>query len=123
MAEVKLFDYIVIGAGFAGSVIAERIANVLNKGVLIIERRDHIGGNCYDYRDENGIIVHKYRPHLFHTGHKEVWDYLSNFTRWHSYHHKVLAFVDGKKFQSPSTLILFTKYFLRLWQKGLRKSF
>ena len=71
-----MFDYIIIGAGFAGSVLAERIANKLNKKVLIIEKRRHIGGNCYDERVEN-ILVHKYGPHLFHTNFKEVWDYLS----------------------------------------------
>jgi len=96
-----LFNYIVVGSGFAGSVIAERIANVLNQKVLVIEKRNHIGGNCYDYKDENNIIVHKYGPHLFHTDYKEVFDYLSNFTDWHIYHHKVLAFVDGKKIPLP----------------------
>lgn len=96
-----MFDYIIVGAGFAGSVIAERISNVLNKKVLIIEKRNHIGGNCYDYKDENGIIVHKYGPHLFHTDFKDVWDYLSNFTDWHIYHHRVLAFIDGKKVPIP----------------------
>jgi UDP-galactopyranose mutase len=99
-----MFNYIVVGSGFAGSVIAERIANVLNQKVLIIEKRNHIGGNCYDYRDENNIIVHKYGPHLFHTDYKEVFDYLSNFTDWHIYHHKVLAFVDGKKVPLPFNL-------------------
>jgi UDP-galactopyranose mutase len=99
-----MFNYIVVGSGFAGSVIAERIANVLNQKVLIIEKRKHIGGNCYDYRDENNIIVHKYGPHLFHTDYKEVFDYLSNFTDWHIYHHKVLAFVDGKKIPLPFNL-------------------
>jgi UDP-galactopyranose mutase len=99
-----MFNYIVVGSGFAGSVIAERIANVLNQKVLIIEKRNHIGGNCYDYRDENNIIVHKYGPHLFHTDYKEVFDYLSNFTDWHIYHHKVLAFVDGKKIPLPFNL-------------------
>ncbi|MEJ5173391.1 MAG: NAD(P)-binding protein, partial [Hydrogenothermaceae bacterium] len=68
-----MFDYIIVGAGLAGSVIAERIANVLNKKVLIIEKRNHIGGNCYDYKDENNIIIHKYGPHLFHTDYKDVW--------------------------------------------------
>lgn len=90
-----------MGAGFAGSVIAERIANVLNKKVLIIEKRRHIGGNCYDYKDESGIIIHKYGPHLFHTNYKEVFDYISNFTDWDMYHHKVLAFIDGKKVPIP----------------------
>ncbi|MFZ8831620.1 MAG: UDP-galactopyranose mutase [Thermodesulfobacteriaceae bacterium] len=99
-----MFEFIVVGSGFAGSVIAERIANVLNRKVLIIEKRNHIGGNCYDYRDENNIIVHKYGPHLFHTDYKEVFDYLSNFTDWHIYHHKVLAFVDGKKIPLPFNL-------------------
>jgi UDP-galactopyranose mutase len=99
-----LFNYIVVGSGFAGSVIAERIANVLNQKVLIIEKRNHIGGNCYDYKDENNIIVHKYGPHLFHTDYKEVFDYLSNFTDWRIYHHKVLAFVDGKKIPLPFNL-------------------
>jgi UDP-galactopyranose mutase len=99
-----MFNYIVVGSGFAGSVIAERIANVLNQKALIIEKRNHIGGNCYDYKDENNIIVHKYGPHLFHTDYKEVFDYLSNFTDWHIYHHKVLAFVDGKKIPLPFNL-------------------
>ncbi|MGB4644281.1 MAG: UDP-galactopyranose mutase [Dictyoglomaceae bacterium] len=99
-----MFDYIIIGSGFAGSVIAERIANVLNKKVLIIERRNHIGGNCYDYKDENGIIIHKYGPHLFHTDYKEVFDYLSSFTDWQIYQHKVLAFIDGRKVPIPFNL-------------------
>jgi UDP-galactopyranose mutase len=99
-----MFEFIIVGSGFAGSVMAERIANVLNQKVLIIEKRNHIGGNCYDYRDENNIIVHKYGPHLFHTDYKEVFDYLSNFTDWHIYHHKVLAFVDGKKVPLPFNL-------------------
>ncbi len=96
-----MFDYIIVGAGFAGSVIAERIAKTLNKKLLIIEKRRHIGGNCYDYKDENGIIVHKYGPHLFHTNDKQVFDYLSNFTDWNIYHHKVLAFIDGRKVPIP----------------------
>jgi len=99
-----LFEYIIVGSGFAGSVIAERIANVLNQKVLIIEKRNHIGGNCYDYKDENNIIVHEYGPHIFHTDYKEVFDYLSNFTDWHNYQHRVLAFVDGKKVPLPFNL-------------------
>ncbi|MCX8096157.1 MAG: UDP-galactopyranose mutase [Spirochaetes bacterium] len=95
------FDYVVVGAGFAGSVISERIANKLNKRVLIIEKRNHIGGNCYDFRNREGIIVHKYGPHLFHTSFKEVFDYLSNFAEFEMYSHKVLAVVDGKKIPVP----------------------
>jgi UDP-galactopyranose mutase len=99
-----LFEYIIVGSGFAGSVIAEKIANVLNQKVLIIEKRNHIGGNCYDYKDENNIIVHKYGPHLFHTDYKDVFDYLSNFTDWQLYQHRVLAFIDGKKVPIPFNL-------------------
>lgn len=99
-----MFNFIIIGAGFSGSVIAERIASILNDKVLIIEKRNHIGGNCYDYKDENNIIVHKYGPHLFHTDYKEVFDYLSNFTDWEIYQHRVLAFVDGKKVPIPFNL-------------------
>ena len=95
-----MFNYIIVGAGFAGSVIAERIANVLNQKVLI-EKRNHIGGHCYDYKDENNIIVHKYGPHLFHTNNKKVFDYLSNFTEWQIYNHKVLGYIDGKKVSLP----------------------
>lgn len=96
-----MFDYVVVGAGLSGCVLAERIATVLNKKVLIIERRDHIGGNCFDYVDENGIIVHKYGPHLFHTDYKDVFEYLSNFTQWRLYEHKVLANINGTKVPIP----------------------
>ena len=91
-----MFDVIIIGAGFAGSVLAERFATQQNKSVLLIERRQHIGGNCYDERDDNGILIHKYGPHLFHTDDEEVWKYLSQFTDWDVYHHRVLAMIDGQ---------------------------
>lgn len=93
--------YLIIGAGFAGSVIAERIVSQLNKKVIIIEKRNHIGGNCYDYKDENNILIHKYGPHLFHTNNKNVFDYLSQFTEWDIYYHHVLAMIDGKKVPIP----------------------
>lgn len=99
-----MFDYVVVGAGFAGAVIAERIATQLNEKVLVIEKRNHIGGNAYDYYDENGILVHKYGPHIFHTRSKEVWDYLSQFTDWYLYHHHVLGSIDGKKVPIPFNL-------------------
>lgn len=99
-----MFEYVVVGAGLSGCVIAERIANVLGKKVLVVEKRNHIGGNCYDYVDENGIIVHKYGPHLFHTDYKDVFDYLSNFTEWRLYEHRVLANINGHKVPIPFNL-------------------
>lgn len=99
-----MFDYLVVGAGFAGSVIAERLARKFNKRVLICDRRPHIGGNAYDHFNEHGILVHKYGPHIFHTNSTEVFDYLSQFTKWRSYEHRVLASVDGKLVPIPINL-------------------
>jgi len=96
-----MFDYLIVGAGFAGSVIAERLASQKNAKVLVVEKRNHIGGNCFDYKDENNIIIHKYGPHLFHTNNKKVFEYLSQFTEWNIYNHEVLAFIDGKKVPLP----------------------
>jgi UDP-galactopyranose mutase len=96
-----MIDYIIVGSGLAGVVMAERIATQLNKKVLIIEKRNHIGGNCYDFKDENNILIHKYGPHLFHTNNKEVVDYLSSFTSWDNYNHEVLAYIDGAKVAIP----------------------
>ncbi|MCW8090342.1 UDP-galactopyranose mutase [Alteromonas sp. ASW11-130] len=95
------YDAIVVGAGISGAVIAERLASQQNKKVLVLEQRNHIGGNCYDYKDENGIIIHQYGPHLFHTNKQEVWNYLSQFTEWYPYEHKVLSSVDGKLVPIP----------------------
>lgn len=99
-----MFDIVIIGAGFAGAVLAECLATQQNKKVLLVEKRQHIGGNCYDYRDENGIIVHKYGPHLFHSNSRQVWDYLSKFTQWDIYQHRVLACIDGKPVPIPFNL-------------------
>ena len=96
-----MFDYLVVGAGFAGSVIAERLATQLNARVAICDRRRHIGGNTYDYHDDAGILVHKYGPHIFHTASQRVFDYLSQFTAWRPYEHHVLAQVDGKLLPFP----------------------
>ncbi len=96
-----MIDYIIVGAGLAGCVVAERIANTLDKKVLIIEKRNHIAGNCFDEKDENNILIHKYGPHLFHTNNKEVIDYLSKFTSWDIYNHEVLCFIDGQKVSIP----------------------
>ncbi len=96
-----MFDVIIIGAGISGAVLAERFAQDSNKKVLLIERRQHIGGNCYDEIDENGILIHKYGPHLFHTDDAEIFNYLSKFTAWQIYQHKVLAMIDGQAAPLP----------------------
>jgi len=93
-------DILIIGAGISGSVLAERYANS-GKKVLILEKRDHIAGNCFDYIDENGILVSKYGAHLFHTNFEEVWEYVNRFSKWYPWEHKVLAKVDGQLVNIP----------------------
>jgi len=73
-------DWLIVGAGFTGSVLAERLATQLNKKVLLVDQRNHLGGNAFDYYDENGVLVHQYGPHIFHTNAQYVWEYLSQFT-------------------------------------------
>jgi UDP-galactopyranose mutase len=97
-------DWLIVGAGFSGCVLAERIASQLGQRVLLMDKRDHIGGNAYDYYNEHGILVHKYGPHIFHTKSKRVWDYLSQFTEWRPYFHHVLGVVEGKKVPIPFNL-------------------
>lgn len=99
-----MFDYLIVGAGFAGSVLAERLARGSNKKVLICDKRPHIGGNAYDHYNEHGVLVHKYGPHIFHTNSKEVFEYLSRFTEWRPYEHRVLASVDGMTLPIPINL-------------------
>ncbi len=100
----KGFDYLIVGAGYAGSVLAERLASQQNKRILIVDKRPHIAGNAYDEYDSNGILIHLYGPHIFHTNSKEVFDYLSQFTQWRNYQHRVLASVDGKLLPIPINL-------------------
>lgn len=99
-----MFDYLIVGAGLAGGVLAERLASKANKKVLLIDKRNHIGGNTYDYYNNEGILVHKYGPHIFHTNSKDVFDYLTKFTAWRWYEHKVLASVDGQFVPIPINL-------------------
>ena len=101
---VQPFDYLIVGAGFAGSVLAERLAAGSGKKVLIIDRRPHIAGNAYDYHNTDGILIHKYGPHIFHTNSEEVFNYLSKFTEWRPYQHRVLASVDGQLLPLPINL-------------------
>ena len=106
-----MFDYLIVGAGFAGSVLAERLATRSNKKVLIIDKRSHIAGNAYDHYNEEGVLVHKYGPHIFHTNSKDVFDYLSQFTDWRSYEHRVLASVDGQLVPIPINLDTINKLY------------
>ena len=99
-----MYDWIVVGAGFAGSVLAERLASQRDDRVLVIDRRAHVGGNAYDHLDAAGVLVHQYGPHIFHTNSDAVVSYLSRFTRWRDYEHRVLARVDGQLVPIPINL-------------------
>jgi UDP-galactopyranose mutase len=99
-----MFDYLIVGAGFAGSVLAERLASQLDKKVLLVEKRAHIAGNAYDHYDDQGILVHRYGPHIFHTNSAAIFQYLSSFTEWRPYEHRVLASVDGQLLPMPINL-------------------
>lgn len=98
------YDALVIGAGFAGAVTARKLAEEGNRRVLVLERRDHIGGNAYDCKDDAGILIHRYGPHIFHTNDKAVYDYLSRFTPWLDYQHRVVANVHGCLMPVPFNL-------------------
>src|SRR5215217_7594912 len=99
-----MFDWLIVGAGFADSVLSERIARERGERVLLIDRRNHVGGNAYDRHDRAGILIHQYGPHIFHTNSKAVFDYLSRFTDWRPYEHRVLAEVDGMQVPIPINL-------------------
>ncbi len=101
---MNTFDYLIVGAGFAGSVLAERLASVAGKKILLVDKRNHIGGNTYDYYNTEGILIHKYGPHIFHTNSKEIYEYLGRFTAWRPYEHRVLASVDGMLVPIPINL-------------------
>ena len=98
------FKYVVVGAGLAGITISERIATQLHEKVLVIEKRNHIGGNVYDEYNEAGILIQKYGPHTFHTNDKEVFDYICQYCKWHEYQHRVLSYVDGNFVPMPISL-------------------
>ena len=106
-----MYDYLIVGAGFAGSVLAERLARIEKKRVLIIDKRNHIAGNAYDHYNEDGLLVHKYGPHIFHTNSRDVFDYLSKFTDWRPYEHRVQASVDGQLVPMPINLDTINKLY------------
>ena len=95
------YDVLVVGAGFAGSVMAERLASQSGLRVLVVDRRPHIAGNAFDHLDQAGVLIHQYGPHIFHTNSADVFDYLSQFTEWRQYEHRVLADIDGKLVPMP----------------------
>jgi len=111
MREAGMFDYLIVGAGYAGSVLAERLAREAGKKVLICDRRPHIAGNAYDHYDSSGVLIHRYGPHIFHTNSREVFEYLSQFTQWRQYQHRVLASVDGQLLPIPINLDTINQYY------------
>lgn len=99
----KMFDVIIVGAGTAGCVAARQLAEQ-NKKVLVLEKKNHIAGNCYDAEDEHGVLIHVYGPHIFHTGKEHVHEFLSRFTEWHNFRHEVVANVHGQYMPVPFNL-------------------
>ena len=115
------FDYLVAGAGFAGSVLAERLASQMGKKVLIVDKRSHIAGNAFDTYNSEGLLIHQYGPHIFHTNSDEVVAYLSNFTSWRNYEHRVLSSVDGQLVPVPINLDTINRlYHLNLDEEGMK---
>ncbi len=95
------FDYVIVGAGWSGAVIAQQMARVHNKKILIIDKNNHVGGHCHDHYDEHGILIHTYGPHIFHTTNKKVWRYVNQFSDFRIYHHEVLGMMEGKLVPIP----------------------
>ena len=122
----KKYQNLIVGAGISGAVLARLLAEKGQK-VLLIDKRNHIGGNCYDYFDENGLDIHKYGPHIFRTNNEQIWQFLSRFTAWHSYIHKVRACIDGKEVPIPfnftSIDILFDKQKAQVFKGKLVSSY
>ena len=107
---MKKVKNLIVGAGLSGAIIARRLAEEKNEASLVIDKREHLGGNVYDYKEDN-ITVHKYGPHIFHTNIEEVWSFLSRFTKWHLYMHRVRAVIDGKEVNIPFNLDSLHKVF------------
>jgi len=117
-----MLDWLIVGAGFAGSVLAERLASQRGERVLLIDRRPHLAGNAYDRFDEAGILIHQYGPHIFHTNSKAIVDHLSQFTAWRDYEHRVLADVEGQLLPIPINLDTVNRlYGLDLDSEGMER--
>ena len=119
-----MYDWMIVGAGFAGSVLAERIASQRKESVIIVDRRQHIAGNAFDAYNDDGLLIHKYGPHIFHTNAESIFSYLSQFTKWRPYEHRVLAHVDDKLLPIPINLDTVNNlYGLSLDSEGLEAFF
>ena len=117
-----MHDWLVVGAGFAGSVIAERIATQRGARILMVDKRDHIAGNAYDHLDDTGLMIHRYGPHIFHTNSAAIVEYLSQFTEWRPYEHRVLAMVDGMLLPIPINLDTVNRlYGMELDSEGMER--
>ena len=124
MSKNNIPDVLIIGSGFYGAVLAERIANVLNKRVLIIEKRNHIGGNSYSETDKKtNIEYHKYGTHIFHTSNEKVWKYINNFTEFNNYRHQVLTSHKNKVYQMPINLETINTFFKKNFNPSEAQSF
>ena len=123
MKKIKT-DFLIVGSGLYGCVLAERIASILKKKVIILEKRDHIGGNCYSEVDKTtGIEYHKYGTHIFHTSIKSVWDYIKNFTNLNNYRHQVLSKYKNKIYQMPINLETINTFFNKNFDPKMAKNF
>ena len=108
---MKKFKNLIVGCGLSGAVMANKLATQLNETVLVVDKKDHIAGTCYDFKNEYGITVHKYGPHIFRTNSKEIWQFLSQYTQWYPFMHKVLGVVDGIEIPIPFNLNSLHKVF------------
>ena len=107
---MRHYNYLIVGSGFSGLTFAERAATQVGKTSLIVDRRDHLGGNAYDYHDAAGVLIHRYGPHYFRTNSTLIRDYLSQFTEWHQVNYEILSYSDGRYWSFPINLSTFEQF-------------